>query len=259
MSETVYARRDGAIATLHLNRPAKRNALTLEMWRRLMALVEEADRDTAVKVIVVTGEGDTFAAGADIDEFEQTFSDPKVADQVAEITYESQKRLARNMKPTIAKVRGACIGGGCGIAICCDFRFADETAKFAITPAKLGIIYSVADTKRLVDTVGAARAKDILYTGRILDAEEARSVGLVDKVVPAAELDAVVQAYANQIAAASQFTARGAKRIVQMVLDGAEDDTRETRRLFVDAFSDPDFKEGFAAFAQKRKPNFPVS
>lgn len=259
MSETVYARRDGAIATLHLNRPAKRNALTLEMWRRLMALVEEADRDTAVKVIVVTGEGDTFAAGADIDEFEQTFSDPKVADQVAEITYESQKRLARNMKPTIAKVRGACIGGGCGIAICCDFRFADETAKFAITPAKLGIIYSVADTKRLVDTVGAARAKDILYTGRILDAEEARSVGLVDKVVPAAELDAVVQAYANQIAAASQFTARGAKRIVQMVLDGAEDDTRETRRLFVDAFSGPDFKEGFAAFAQKRKPNFPVS
>lgn len=259
MSETVYVRRDGAIATLHLNRPAKRNALTLEMWRRLMALVEEADRDTAVKVIVVTGEGDTFAAGADIDEFEQTFSDPKVADLVAEITYESQKRLARNMKPTIAKVRGACIGGGCGIAICCDFRFADETAKFAITPAKLGIIYSVADTKRLVDTVGAARAKDILYTGRILDAEEARSVGLVDKVVPAAELDAVVQAYANQIAAASQFTARGAKRIVQMVLDGAEDDTRETRRLFVDAFSGPDFKEGFAAFAQKRKPNFPVS
>jgi enoyl-CoA hydratase len=259
MSDTVYARRDGAIATLHLNRLAKRNALTLEMWRRLMALVEEADRDTAVKVIVVTGEGDTFAAGADIDEFEQTFSDPKVADQVAEITYESQKRLARSMKPTIAKVRGACIGGGCGIAICCDFRFADETAKFAITPAKLGIVYSVAETKRLVDTVGAARAKDILYTGRILDAAEALSIGLVDKFVPAAQLDDVVQAYANQIAASSQFTTRGAKRIVQMILDGADDDTRETRRLFVDAFSGPDFKEGFTAFTQKRKPNFPVS
>ena len=91
MSDTVYARRDGAIATLHLNRLAKRNALTLEMWRRLMALVEEADRDTAVKVIVVTGEGDTFAAGADIDEFEQTFSDPKVAEQVAEITPKAAK------------------------------------------------------------------------------------------------------------------------------------------------------------------------
>ena len=259
MPDSVYARRDGAVATLHLNRPAKRNALTLEMWRRLMALVEEADRDTAVKVIVVTGEGDTFAAGADIDEFEQTFSDPKVADQVAEITYESQKRLARSMKPTIAKVRGACIGGGCGIAICCDFRFADETAKFAITPAKLGIVYSVADTKRLVDTVGAARAKDILYTGRILDAAEALSIGLVDKLVPAAQLDDVVQAYANQIAASSQFTTRGAKRIVQMILDGADDDTHETRRLFVDAFSGPDFKEGFTAFTQKRKPNFPVS
>jgi enoyl-CoA hydratase/carnithine racemase len=259
MAETVYARRDGAIATLHLNRPAKRNALTLEMWRRLMALVEEADRDTAVKVIVVTGEGDTFAAGADIDEFEQTFSDPKVAEQVAEITYESQKRLARSLKPTIAKVRGACVGGGCGIAICCDFRFADHTAKFAITPAKLGIVYSVADTKRLVDTVGASRAKDILYTGRILDAAEALGIGLVNRLVAPAELDDVVLAYANQIAAGSQFTARGAKRIVQMVLDGVADDTRETRRLFVDAFSGPDFKEGFTAFTQKRKPNFPVS
>ncbi len=259
MSDTVYARRDGAIATLHLNRPAKRNALTLEMWRRLMTLVEDADRDTAVKVIVVSGEGDTFAAGQDIDEFEHIFSDPKVAEQVAEITYESQKRLARSMKPTIAKIRGACVGGGCGIAVCCDFRFADPSAKFAITPAKLGIIYSVADTKRLVDTVGPSRAKDILYTGRILDAPEALAIGLVDKVVDPAELDAVVLAYANQIAASSQFTTRGAKRIVQMVLDGADDDTRDTRRLFVDAFSGPDFREGFTAFTQKRKPNFPVS
>jgi enoyl-CoA hydratase/carnithine racemase len=258
-ADAVYARRDGPVATLYLNRPAKRNALTMDMWRRLMTLVEEADRDTAVKVIVVTGEGEAFAAGADIDEFERTFSDPKVADQVAEITYESQKRLARNLKPTIAKVRGACIGGGCGIAICCDLRFADPTAKFAITPGKLGLIYSLADTKRLVDTVGAPRAKDILYTGRVLDAVEAHAVGLVDRLVPAAELDDAVRAYAGEIAAASQFSARGTKRIVQMILDGAIDDDRDTRRLFVDAFSGADFKEGFTAFSQKRKPVFPIS
>ena len=258
-ADTVYARREGPVATLYLNRPAKRNALTMEMWRRLMTLVEEADRDTAVKVIVVTGEGETFAAGADIDEFEQTFANPTVAEEVAEITYQSQKRLSRNAKPTIAKVRGACVGGGCGIAICCDLRFADPTAKFAITPGKLGLIYSLADTKRLVDTVGAPRAKDILYTGRMLDATEAHAVGLVDRLVPAAELDDVVRTYANDIAATSQFSARGTKRITQMILDGDIDDTRDTRRLFVDAFSSPDFKEGFTAFSQKRKPVFPIS
>jgi enoyl-CoA hydratase/carnithine racemase len=258
-SETVYARRDGPIATLTLNRPAKRNALTLDMWRRLLTLVEEADRDTAVKVVIVTGEGDTFAAGADIEEFERSFSDRTVAEQVAEITYQAQKRLARNLKPTIAKVRGACVGGGCGIALCCDLRFADNTAKFAVTPAKLGLVYSLSDTKRLVDTVGAPRAKDILFTGRILPADEALAVGLIDWCVPAAELDAAVGAYAAQIAAVSQVSGRGAKQMVQMILDGAADDTRDTRRLFVEAFSGPDFKEGVTAFNAKRKPVFPVS
>src|SRR5438552_14887992 len=101
--DTVFAERDGPVATLHLNRPAKRNALTLEMWRRLMALVEELDRDNAVKVIVVSGEGEAFAAGADIDEFERSIADPKIGAQVAEATYEAQKRLAHNAKPTIAK------------------------------------------------------------------------------------------------------------------------------------------------------------
>jgi enoyl-CoA hydratase/carnithine racemase len=258
-SDTVFIERDGAIATLHLNRPAKRNALTLEMWRRLTALVEELDRDTAVKVIVVTGEGDAFAAGADIDEFEQSFADPKMADTVAQVTYDAQKRLARNIKPTIAKIRGACVGGGCGIALCCDLRFADAGAKFAITPSKLGLIYSLADTKRLVDLVGPAKAKDILYTGRLLDAAEAERIGLIDRVVPAADLDAAVKTYAGQIAEASQFTTRGTKRIVQMIIDGAGDDDRETRRLFVDAFSGADFREGVSAFVQKRKPAFPVS
>jgi enoyl-CoA hydratase/carnithine racemase len=256
--EAIYVDRTGAVATLHLNRPAKRNALNLDMWQRLITVVDALDEDPAVKVIVVTGAGQAFAAGADIDEFEKSFADPKVAEAVAETTYQAQRRLARNAKPTIAKIRGACIGGGCGIALCCDLRFADPTAKLAITPAKLGLIYSLADTKRLVDTVGPARAKDILYTGRILDAAEALAVGLVDRVVPAADLDAAVETYAGQIAEASQFSVRGTKQIIHMILDGATDDTAETRRHFVRAFSEPDFKEGFAAFTGKRKPVFPV-
>jgi len=252
----VYMSRDGAVATIHLNRPEKRNALSMAMWLRLAELVEEADADAAVKVIIITGEGQAFAAGADIDEFKQVFSDPKTAEAVADVTYRAQKRLHRNAKPTIAKIRGACVGGGCGVALCCDLRFADTTAKMGITPGKLGLIYTLADTGRLIDAVGPATAKDILYTGRILDAEEAHKVGLIDRLLAPADLDQAVADYAADICAASQFSARGTKQIVQMILDGVSDDTPATRQLFVDAFAGPDFKEGFTAFSEKRKPKF---
>jgi enoyl-CoA hydratase/carnithine racemase len=226
------------------------------MWQAVMDAVEQADADPAVKVIVVTGEGQAFAAGADIDEFKQTFTDPKAAEAVADITYRSQKRLHRNAKPTIAKIRGACVGGGCGLALCCDLRFADATAKLGITPGKLGLIYTLADTKRLVDAVGPAKAKDILYTGRILDAEEALKIGLIDRLTAPEALDQAVADFAAEIAAASQFSARGTKQIIQQILDGVDDDTAATKQMFVEAFKGADFKEGFMAFGEKRKPKF---
>jgi enoyl-CoA hydratase len=252
----VYMDREGAVATIHLNRPEKRNALSVAMWAELITLVEQADADAAIKVVVVTGEGQAFAAGADIDEFARVFTDPKAAEAVADMTYRAQKRLHRNAKPTIAKIRGACVGGGCGVALCCDLRFADPTAKLGITPGKLGLIYTLADTKRLVDAVGAATAKDILYTGRILAADEALKVGLIDRLVAPADLDKAVADFAAEICMASQFSARGTKAIVQQILDGAKDDTPATRKLFIDAFQEPDFKEGFTAFTEKRKPKF---
>ena len=252
----VYMDRDGPVATIHLNRPDKRNALSMAMWADLLTAVEQADADVAVKVVIVTGEGQAFAAGADIDEFAQVFTNPKTATAVADITYRAQKRLHRNTKPTIAKIRGACVGGGCGVALCCDLRFADTTAKLGITPGKLGLTYTLADTKRLMDVVGPATAKDILYTGRILGADEALKVGLIDRVIAPADLDKAVADYAAEICAASQFSARGTKAIVQQILDGAEDDTPATRQMFIDAFAGADFKEGFTAFTEKRKPKF---
>ena len=137
MSEPVQIDRRGDVAYVSLCRPDKRNALNGAMWQRLATLIAEADADPQIKVIVITGEGQAFAAGADIDEFNAVFTDPSAAETTAAITYQAQKALHRNLKPTIAKIRGACVGGGCGIALCCDLRFADTSAKLGITPGKL--------------------------------------------------------------------------------------------------------------------------
>lgn len=258
-NDSIFMDRNGSVATIHLNRPAKRNALNLDMWRGLQAAVEAADQDPVVKLIVVTGEGGAFAAGADIEEFGKTFTDPDAAATAAQVTYQAQKRLYRAIKPTIAKISGACVGGGCGIALCCDMRFADTTARFGITPAKLGLFYTLSDTKRLVDAVGPSRAKDILYTGRILDASEALTIGLIDRLLAPEQLESAVADYAAEVCAASQFSVRSTKRVVQDILDGQADDGPENLKKFADAFSGEDFKEGHTAFIKKRKPKFRFS
>lgn len=254
--DAIYLDRSGPHAVLRLNRPDKRNALNLGMWQRMIELLEEAEADPSIRLLIVTGEGKAFAAGADITEMQAVFEDPAMAETIAEVTYQSQKALHRFPKPTIAMIRGACVGGGCGIALCCDMRFADTSAKLGITPGKLGLIYSLADTKRLVEAVGASSAKDILYTGRIIPADEAKDLGLVDRLYAEDELEAQVQAFADEVCAASQFSAQSTKHIIHMIQDGAADDTPDTRALFVDAFSGADFNEGFTAFGEKRKPDF---
>ncbi len=254
--DAIYLDKSGPHAVLRLNRPEKRNALNLDMWRRMIDLLAEAEADPDVRLLIVAGEGRAFAAGADIDEMKAVFESPETATTIAEVTYESQKALHRFPKPTIAMIRGACVGGGCGIALCCDLRFADSSAKIGITPGKLGLIYSLADTKRLVDAVGASTAKDILYTGRIIGADEAHKLGLLDRLVEEGELESEVQTFADQICAASQFSAESTKKIAHMILDGVGDDTSDTRDLFVDAFSGEDFREGFEAFTEKRTPDF---
>lgn len=260
MSEdAIYLDRSGPHAVLRLNRPDKRNALNLGMWQRMIELLAEAEDDPSIRLLIVTGEGKAFAAGADITEMQAVFDDPTMAETIAEVTYQSQKALHRFPKPTIAMIRGACVGGGCGIAMCCDLRFADTTAKLGITPGKLGLIYSLADTKRLVDAVGVSSATDILYTGRIIAAEEAKAMGLVDRLYAEDELETQVQTFADQVCAASQFSAESTKQIIHMIQDGVVDDTSDTRALFVKSFSGADFNEGFTAFTEKRTPNFSKS
>jgi enoyl-CoA hydratase/carnithine racemase len=241
----------GAVAHLVIDRAAKRNAFTQGMWEALPALVEEAMADAAVRVLVLrAAEPGAFSAGADIVEFGSGAQDPAWRARNQAAIAHAQITLARASKPTIALVDGDCVGGGCGLAMACDLRVASAAARFGITPAKLGLVYSLHDTKLLVDLVGPSQSKRILFTAALIDAAEAHRIGLVDL------LDADGLALADTIAGSSPHTCREAKAMVRRIVSGQAEDDEETRGLFADAFRLPDFVEGVSAFLEKRRPRF---
>ena len=180
--------RDGAVAELVLARPERQNAIGRATWRALAEHCLALDADPAVRVVVVRGEPPSFSAGADIAEFAEVFADASAAHAYNELVQLALDRLERLGKPTIAQIGGSCIGGGCGLAVACDLRFAASDARFGITPAKLGLAYSLGDVRRLVNLIGPARAKDLLFSARLIDADEALRLGLIDRVVPPDEL-----------------------------------------------------------------------
>jgi enoyl-CoA hydratase/carnithine racemase len=239
------------VATLMLNRPEKRNALTQAMWRALPDAVAAVEADPAVKVLVLTGAGGCFAAGADIGEFKTVYATRENAAAYAVEIAAAMEAVAHLSKPSIAAIPGACVGGGLGLALACDLRIAAQDARLGITPGKLGLMYSLGDTRRLVEAVGASSAKDILFTGRILNADDALALRLVD-AVPQAVADK-----AAAIASASQWSARRTKAVVRLILDGAVEDTDQTRAWFLDGLEGEDFAEGRDAFLTKRPPVFP--
>jgi enoyl-CoA hydratase/carnithine racemase len=245
----------GDIATLTFNRPERRNAINQAMWRALPAACA-AITSSPAKLAIFKGAAGHFAAGADISEFDQVYATRDLAADYAAAVHAGVDAIDKLDRPTLAQIEGFCVGAGSALALACDIRLAAQDAKFGITPAKLGLMYNLADTKRLVDAVGAGKAKDILFTGRLLDATEALAFHLTDFVVPASELDTAVQAKAALICANSQWSIRASKRIIQQILDGAPEDTDETRGWFVDAVHAEDFQEGRQAFMAKRPPAF---
>ena len=258
--DAVLVEKQGPIAHLILNRPGTRNALNWEMWRQLGERVDQLANDPDLRVVVVRGaEARVFAAGADIEEFESIFASEPSSAAYTQCLQDAQNKLATLPLPTIAQIQGPCMGGGCGIALCCDLRFADDTALFAIPAAKLGLAYGLADTKRLVDIVGPSKAKHMLFTAAVMDAQEALAMGLVDRVMEAQSIAGETEAYALSICQLSRFATCATKHIIQMILDGVRKDTDETRELIIDAFNGEDFKEGRAAFLEKRKPKFSFS
>jgi enoyl-CoA hydratase/carnithine racemase len=248
---TLRLEKDGAVAHLLIDRAAKRNAFVQAMWKALPGLVAKAMADPAIRVLVLrAADGGAFSAGADIVEFAEGARDPawRAANQAA--IARAQSELARAPKPVIAFIEGDCVGGGCGLAIACDLRVATANARFGITPARLGLVYSLHDTKLLVDLVGPSQAKRILFTGGLIDAGEAHRIGLID------DAGGDWRPMAEAIAAASPHTTRETKAMVRRILDGQVEDDDTTRALFADAFTLPDFEEGVAAFRDKRPPDF---
>jgi enoyl-CoA hydratase/carnithine racemase len=249
------SQQDG-VATLTLDRPEKKNAITLAMWEKFPAMIGEIEQDRHIRAVIITGNGGAFAAGADIAEFTSVFGDRASADAYLMLMSAAQDAVMGCEKPTIAMIRGACIGAGCGLSLSCDMRFTDQTGQFGVTPARLGMIYSLADTRRLVDAVGLAVARDLLLSGRLIDADEAGRIGLVNRVVPAESLETAARSFALTLAANAPSSLRGIKAVFAALRAGRADTVDICRSLFLDTLAQPEFAEALAAFREQRTPSF---
>ncbi len=244
------------IARLTLSQPARRNAINAAMWAAIPNILVELEADETLRALIITGDGAHFAAGADISEFGTLYSTPETSAKISRDIQTAFDAVAAFPMPTIAMIRGACVGGGCGLALCCDLRFADNTAIFAITPAKLGLVYPFGDIARLIDAVGVAHASDILLSARVIKAKPARKMGLIHRVIGVEALEAEVMKYADGLKALSPESLRITKSMISAYRAGQRTDTTETDAQFLAGFSSKDFGEGFRAFLEKRKPDF---
>ena len=212
----MIAEKNGPVGRLVFNKPAKRNATSSDMWEAIPVILDDFEKDPAIRVVVVTGAGDkAFVSGADISEFETARSTPEQVKRYDEIGELANTRLTKCSKPTIARIRGYCVGGGLAVSLTCDIRIASENSRFAVPAAKLGLGYRAAGIKTLMNVVGPAYAKEIFYTGRLFDAAEALQMGLLNRVVPDAELDSYVDNYCKLIGQNAPLTMHAAKRTIE--------------------------------------------
>jgi len=245
-----------AVAFVTLNRPKQVNAVKLTMWRDLKAILHDLEQRDDVRAVVLTGAGGNFSAGADIKEFAENRMGAEQGLMYEHYYVAAVEAVRSCVKPTIAAVSGNCMGGACALAMACDFRFADPTARFAIPAAKLGVVYGLPECTLLVSLVGVANAKRILYSGDPIDAEEAHRIGLVDQRVDAPVTDAAV-GYAKKLAANAPLSIAGSKRILNSLAQGdAWARRNEFLGLVEGAVKSEDYREGARAFVEKRKPQF---
>jgi enoyl-CoA hydratase/carnithine racemase len=255
-SLSLYIREPG-VARLVIDRAEKRNAFSLAMWKAIPDLIAQVVDDDTIKALIIQGAtSEVFAAGADIAEFEPLIGSRQGALEYMQAIVNAEQSIGRCGKPTIAMIRGICMGGGLEIAMACDLRFASQNARFGIPPAKLGIAYSLSSTYRLQSLIGAARAKDLLFSARQFDVAEAAQVGLVQRVWPDEEIEGRTLAYANDLAQNSLYSIYTAKKIFQAIADGERQECGEVLELRVGSFFSPDLREGLLAYREKRHAKF---
>jgi enoyl-CoA hydratase/carnithine racemase len=247
-------RRNG-IARVSLNRPSVRNAVTLAMWRELAAIFTDLAGEPDVRAVVLTGAGNNFSVGADISEFGKIRLDKQQSADYEVAVDACSNAIASLGKPVVAAISGYCLGGGCHLALACDFRFADRTAAVGIPAAKLSIVYGVRSVQRLLALVGIANAKRILYSAERYSAEQGTAMGLIDEIHDDAVLAA--EQFLQHLADSAPLSVAGAKLMLNGLSMGAGALDLTAAQQLIDAASDSnDFKEGRRAFAEKRPPRF---
>nr|WP_294501306.1 enoyl-CoA hydratase [uncultured Rhodopila sp.] len=256
-TENMLAETDGPIGWMTFNKPARRNAVSLDMWQAIPGILDRFEQDPAIRVIVLKGAGDqAFVSGADISQFEAARSSAEANASYEAAIDTASERLIGCPKPTIAMIRGFCIGGGLAIAVGCDIRIATEASRFGIPAARLGLGYGAAGVKKLMELVGPSFTKEIFFTARHFSAAEASAMGLVNRVVPGDSLEAYTQQYCETISNNAPMTLLALKRTVAELVRGEQADLEACERLVTACFDSEDYVEGRRAFLEKRVPVF---
>jgi enoyl-CoA hydratase/carnithine racemase len=258
MTEKLIARKENGIGWVIFNNPEKRNAMSPDMYDAMGATLQDYTSDPEVRVVILRGQGDkAFVSGADISKFAENRATPEQVRESEGRSEVANRALRECPKPTIAMIQGYCMGGGLGVAVACDLRIAAEGSRFGVPAAKLGVGYRYSGLKRLSDIVGPAFTAEIFYTGRQFSTAEALQMGLINRVLPAAELEPYVLDYARTMATNAPLTLAAVKRcLIEMRKDPDERDLELCQSMVEACFASHDFTEGRTAFMEKRKPAF---
>lgn len=258
MSDKMLSRKEGRVGIMTFNNPEKHNAVSFEMWEAAEKILDAFESDPEVRVVVLTGAGGkAFVSGADISKFESERASEEAVQRYNALVDKVYTRIYRFPKPTIAMIKGYCIGGGLNLAICCDMRYATEGSKFSLPAAKLGLGYGYSGLRRYIETIGPVATKEIFYTARQLTAAEARRWGMVNEIVADDALETTVMGIANTIADNAPMTIATIKRsTVEILKDPDKQDVAACDAMVAACFASNDYKEGRKAFMEKRKPQF---
>ena len=258
MTDKMLSDRQGRVGIMTFNNPEKHNAVSFEMWEAAERILDGFENDPDVRVVVLTGAGGkAFVSGADISKFESERASEEAVQRYNAMVEKVYGRIYRFPKPTIAMIRGYCIGGGLNLAICCDMRYANEGARFSLPAAKLGLGYGYNGLRRCIETIGPVATKEIFFTARQLNATDALRLNMVNAVVADDALEATVMGVANTIADNAPLTIATIKRCtVEILKNEAQHDIAACDAMVAACFASNDYREGRKAFMEKRKPQF---